>query len=70
MSVGESVTLASEVLPFELRWHLRFKEDFRLILYTDIEADPEELRLERVRRALDANAQSSRPGPANDGLPS
>ena len=42
------------MLPFELRLHLRFKEDSRLILYTDIEGDPEELRLERVRRALDA----------------
>ncbi len=54
MHVGETVTLASQALPFELRLHLRFKEDSRLILYTDIEGDPEELRLERVRRALDA----------------
>ena len=54
LNVGETVTLASNVLPFELRLHLRFKEDSRLILYTDIEGDPEELRLERVRRALDA----------------
>jgi uncharacterized protein (DUF2249 family) len=54
LNVGETVTLASKVLPFELRLHLRFKEDSRLILYTDIEGDPEELRLERVRRALDA----------------
>jgi hypothetical protein len=54
LNVGETVALASKVLPFELRLHLRFKEDSRLILYTDIEGDPEELRLERVRRALDA----------------
>jgi uncharacterized protein (DUF2249 family) len=54
LSVGETVTLASHVLPFELRLHLRFKEDSRLILYSDIEGDPEELRLDRVRRALDA----------------
>jgi uncharacterized protein (DUF2249 family) len=54
LNVGETVTLASKVLPFELRLHLRFKEDSRLVLYTDIEGDPEELRLERVRRALDA----------------
>ena len=54
MKVGETVTLGSKALPFELRLHLRFKEDSRLILYTDIEGDPEELRLERVRRALDA----------------
>jgi uncharacterized protein (DUF2249 family) len=54
LKVGETVTLASNVLPFELRLHLRFKEDSCLILYTDIEGDPEELRLERVRRALDA----------------
>jgi uncharacterized protein (DUF2249 family) len=54
LNVGETVTLASKLLPFELRLHLRFKEDSRLILYTDIEGNPEELRLERVRRALDA----------------
>ena len=54
LNVGETVTLSSEVLPFELRLHLRFKNDSRIILYTDIEGDPEELRLERVRRALDA----------------
>ena len=54
LNVGETVTLASKLLPFELRLHLRFKEDSRLILYTDIEGNPEELRLERVRRALAA----------------
>ncbi|HXG71108.1 MAG TPA: hypothetical protein VNJ04_10940, partial [Gemmatimonadaceae bacterium] len=54
LTVGETITLSSTVLPFELRLHLRFKEDSRLILHTDIEGDPEELRLERVRRALDA----------------
>ena len=54
LKVGETVTLRSKILPFELRLHLRFKEDSRLILYTDIEGDPVELRLERVRRALDA----------------
>ena len=54
LNVGETVTLSSEVLPFELRLHLRFKDDSRIILYTDIEGDPEELRRERVRRALDA----------------
>ncbi len=54
LKVGETVTLGSKALPFELRLHLRFKEDSRLILYTDIEGDLEELRLERVRRALDA----------------
>jgi hypothetical protein len=32
MNVGETVTLASHALPFELRLHLRFKEDSRLIL--------------------------------------
>ena len=53
LNVGDTVTLRSQALPFELRLHLRFKEDSRLILYTDIEGNAEELRLERVRRALD-----------------
>src|SRR3954468_24380458 len=34
LNVGETVTLASKLLPFELRLHMRFKEDSRLILYT------------------------------------
>jgi len=54
LRVGDTVSLRSQALPFELRLHLRFKEDSRLVLYTDIEGDAEELRLERVRRALDA----------------
>jgi hypothetical protein len=54
LQVGETVTLGSEALPFEFRLHLRFREDSRLILYTDIDGDPDELRRERVRRALDA----------------
>ena len=54
LKVGATITLGSKVLPFELRLHLRFKEESRLILYTDIEGDPVELRLERVRRTLDA----------------
>jgi hypothetical protein len=40
LNVGETVTLSSPVLPFELRLHLRFKEDSRLILDTDIEGIP------------------------------
>jgi hypothetical protein len=39
-------------------------------LYTDSEADPEELRLERVRRALDAKCPKLATWPAQDGLPS
>jgi len=54
MKVGETISIRSEQLPFELRLHLRFKEDSQLILYTDIEGDPNELRRERLRRALDA----------------
>lgn len=54
MEVGETVSILTEQLPFEFRLHLRFKADSQLILYTDIEGDPNELRRERLRRALDA----------------
>jgi hypothetical protein len=51
--VGEVVTLQSDELPFTLRLYLRHRESRNLILYTDIEGDPEAKRLERIRRALD-----------------
>lgn len=54
LKVGDTVTLRSDQLPFELRLHFRFRNDSLLVLYTDIEGNPDELRLERVRRALDA----------------
>lgn len=54
LEVGDTVTLTSALLPFELRLHFRFRNDSVLVLYTDIEGDPDQLRLERVRRALDA----------------
>jgi hypothetical protein len=52
--VGEVVTLQSDKLPFKLQLYLRHKDSSNLILYTDIEGDPEARRLERIRRALDS----------------
>jgi len=54
MTVQETRFLESQLLPFKMRLHLRFKEDSRLILYTEIEGDAETLRAERIKRALDA----------------
>ena len=54
MTIGQTVTLASRTLPFTLELHLRHNERSNLILYTDINGNPEELRLQRIRRAFDA----------------
>jgi hypothetical protein len=51
--VGEVVTLRSDKLSFQLQLYLRHKDSSNLILYTDIEGDPEARRLQRIRRALD-----------------
>ncbi len=53
LAVGETVTLASDIVPFTMRLHLRFKADSRLILYSDIEGDADQLRADRVRVAFD-----------------
>jgi hypothetical protein len=52
--VGETVVLRSPKVPFTLELYLRHKDSSALILYSDIEGDPDELRLGRIRRALDA----------------
>jgi len=41
------------MLPFKLPLYLRHRDRSSLILYTDIEGDPEVRRLERILRALD-----------------
>jgi hypothetical protein len=51
--VDEVVTLQSDKLPFKLQLYLRHKNSSNLILYTDIEGDPEARRLDRIHRALD-----------------
>jgi hypothetical protein len=52
VSVGEVVTLQSDELPFTLQLYLRHRESRNLILYADVEGDPEAKRLDRIRRAL------------------
>jgi hypothetical protein len=54
LAIGETVTLASTVVPFTMRLHLLFKGDSRLILYSDIEGDADQLREDRLRIALDS----------------
>ena len=54
LAIGETVTLASELVPFTMRLHLRFKGDSRLILYSDIEGDADQLRVDRLGVALDS----------------
>jgi hypothetical protein len=54
LSVGETVRLESTVVPFSMRLHFRFRGDSRLVLYSDIEGDPDDLRAERFRAAFDA----------------
>jgi len=53
LAVGETVTLRSERLPFEMRLHLCHMNDSSIVLYSDIEGDAETLRAERFRRAFD-----------------
>jgi hypothetical protein len=54
VSIGETVSLSSNALPFTVDLHLRHKDSSSLTLITDIHGDPDELRLSRTRRALDA----------------
>jgi hypothetical protein len=54
LAVGETVTLASELVPFTLQLHLRFKGDSRLILYSNIEGDADQMRVDRVGVALNS----------------
>jgi hypothetical protein len=53
VGVGETVTLRSERLPFEMQLTLRHKNKSALILYSEIEGDPKLLRAERFRKAFD-----------------
>ncbi len=53
LGVGETVTLRSERLPIEMQVHLRHRSGSGIVLYSDIEGDPETLRVERFRRAFD-----------------
>jgi hypothetical protein len=53
LQVDELVTLQSKDLPFKLQLYLRHKDSSNLILYTDIEGDPDARRLARIQRALD-----------------
>ncbi len=52
LAVGETVTLRSARLPFEMRLHLRHKNGSGIVLRSDIEGDPETLRVDRFRRAF------------------
>ena len=52
LAVGETVTLGSPRLPFEMRLHLRHKNGSGIVLHSHIEGDPETLRVERFRRAF------------------
>lgn len=53
LAVGETIGLRSERLPFEIRLHLRHRDGSSVVLYSDIEGDPETLRVERFRRAFE-----------------
>jgi hypothetical protein len=53
MAVGETVTLRSDRLTFDLRLRLRHADHSGLVLQSDIEGDAEILRAERFRRAFD-----------------
>jgi hypothetical protein len=65
--IGEIVTLKSDELPFTLQLYLRHKDSRNLILYTDIEGDPEARRFERIRRALDAKCPKLKKWTADNG---
>ena len=52
LEVGATDTLRSARLPFEMRLHRRHNKSSGLVLFSDIEGDPETLRLERFRRAF------------------
>jgi len=53
VGVGETVTLRSGRLPFEMQLKLRHRNKSALILRSEIEGDPELLRVERFRKAFD-----------------
>lgn len=53
LTVGETVALRSERLPFDMRLHLRHRDGSGIVLRSDIEGDPDTLRIERFRRAFD-----------------
>lgn len=61
------MTLQSERLPFQLQLYLRHKDSSNLILYTDIDGDPEARRLERIRRALHDKCKKLASWSKNDG---
>jgi hypothetical protein len=52
LRVGETVTLRSEGLPFEMELHLRHRNGSGIVPYSDIEGDQETLRVERFQRAF------------------
>lgn len=54
LDVEENRTLQSDDLPFAFQLHLRHRNDSSVVLYTDIDGTAETLRLDRMRRALDA----------------
>ena len=54
MAPGDTEILRSERLPFEMRLHLRHSKSSALILGSNIDGDPTDLRLQRVRRAFTA----------------
>jgi len=54
LNVEETRTLHSDRLTFDVQLHLRQRDDSSVVIYTDIEGDPEALRLDRFRRALAA----------------
>ncbi len=67
VAVDEVVTLQSDALPFKLQLYLRHKDKSNLILYSDIDGDPEARRLERIRRALHDKCPKLKQWSADDG---
>jgi hypothetical protein len=51
---GDTVFLQATTLPFSVALHRRSGEGSHVALHCDIEGDGDELRLDRMRRALDA----------------
>lgn len=45
LNEGDTVTLHSPLLLFQMRLHRRFRNDSRLIIYTDIDGDGDQLRV-------------------------
>jgi hypothetical protein len=52
MTIGETILLRSERLPFVMRLRLRHKLNSGLVLQSNIDGDAARLRLERFRRAF------------------